>query len=178
MLTHVSVSDSDHWKSTSGTRACERRRPWRGTKRDSTEKGEIPHKIHERRGLLVVLGEIGGREIIPTRQFEMVGATTRGAVGEVLGQDIVAERHVGGRPTDLGDVDEPEWNPQLAAHEVLDLTDIGPARRGGLPWEIEVDEGQPQSAGRELVQEAEVDVLVVPALGWHGVDETDLDTRE
>ena len=41
-----------------------------------------------------------------------------------------------------------------------------------------MDEGQSQTAGQKLVPEAAVDILVAPTLGWHGVDETDLDTRE
>jgi len=40
-----------------------------------TEEGEIPHKIHERRGLLVVLEKIGGRASIPRHQLEVVRAT-------------------------------------------------------------------------------------------------------
>src|ERR671910_258943 len=83
---------------------------------------------------------------------------------------------VRGCATDLGDVDEPEWNPELAAHEILDLADIGPSRRGGFHGEIEVDEGQPQPTLGERVLEVEVDILVGPALGRHRVDETDLDT--
>src|SRR5215211_8377507 len=104
--------------------------------------GEIPHEIHEWCGRLVILGQSGGRVSIPTRQLEVIGAPAGSTVGAVRSQDIVSERHVRDRATDFGDVDEPERNPEVATHKILDLTDIGPPRGSGLHREVEVDEGK------------------------------------